>query len=781
MRMKKIIALLLSAMVLMESIYVIYAEQTGTDVTTSDEPIEIIMPEEISEPAEMEDCMNLATESEKDTESVTAFAASEIIASGTCGAQGDNLTWTLDSNGLITISGTGDMENWNDAEPPPWYSYRTSIRGANIGYGITRIGAYAFHLCINFAAVTISDSVISVGEYAFHQCQELSEVTIPNGVISIEECAFYDCKLQKVRIPNSVTSIAVGAFISCANLNCIEIDNFVGMPKCYGIGNDNTEIVYLRDLNIHPIEAYVKPNRQNAEPPIIITEDKTDGSFSRELIEGTDYTVKYVNNTFLGDTGTAVITYIGDYANYSGNSTEIDFEITSVYGECGAQGDNLTWTFDVDGVLTISGTGDMMDWSSSNVPWSGYRVDAKNVVIGSGVTSIGDYAFYCFNQLPELTVPNNIKSIGNSTFSSCEKLTDVVLPSSVTSIGDSAFYGCQGLQNIQIPQSVTTIGQRVFEKCGSLEITVAEENPNYSSVDGVLFSKDKTILIEYAKDTVQNVYNIPDGVTAIGDKAFLSCTGLTSVTMPDSVTKLGESAFRFCSGLKSLPLGGRIEHISDYAFSNCIGLKTVTIPASVTEIGMNSFASCSQLSSISFPDGLNRIGEKAFYNSRKLLDIVIPNSVTEVGKNAFYNITGKPNITIDHAENVLAGARWGAINGTATYLREISICPIEAQEYRGKLVEPKVTVSEDRTDGTASRELIEGVDYTVSYANNTGVGTAAANLTYIGDFKNYNGVNSVNFEIIAKTEPVLVIQPIPDQFYTGLPVTPIPVIWDLGK
>ena len=271
----------------------------------------------------------------------------------------------------------------------------------------------------------------------------------------------------------------------------------------------------------------------------------------------------------------------------------------------------------------------------------------KSVTIPGSVTSIDGCAFRGCESLKSITIPDSVKEIGGGAFSGCESLKSITIPDSVKEIGSGAFSGCESLISVTIPKSVTKISYNVFNGCTSLTaINVATENQNYVPVNGVLYNKDKTVLICYPAGKKDKNYKIPDGVTSIGRRAFEGCTNLKSITIPNSITRIGDSAFEGCASLTSITIPNSVTYISDDAFSGCTSLKSVAIPNSITSIGDSAFGGCTNLSSITIPSSVTSIGDSAFGGCANLSSITIPSSVTSIGNWAFEDCTSLASVTI---------------------------------------------------------------------------------------------------------------------------------------
>jgi hypothetical protein len=325
--------------------------------------------------------------------------------------------------------------------------------------------------------------------------------------------------------------------------------------------------------------------------------------------------------------------------------------------------------------LAITGVIDSSDFKTmrDNMP-ALIELDLSGATIVQN--AIPDNAFYNSRNgigktdLKAISLPNSIKSIGQYAFWGCSTLSNVTIPDSVTSIGLSAFARCSRFTKIEIPKSVTSIGPNAFGDCRGL-IMVDSNNPNYSSKDNVLFSKDEKTLIQastsktgsYAiPSTVDSIGNlafwnclglssiiIPNSVTSIGDDAFLLCSGLDSVIIPESVTSIGVNAFSYCTGLSKLTILSSSTPIGNFAFSYCTELISIRIPNSIDSIGNGAFSNCTNLTGLALPNSVKTIGDQAFYGCTGLSDVILPNSVISIGNMAFGNCINLTNLVISNS------------------------------------------------------------------------------------------------------------------------------------
>ncbi len=346
---------------------------------------------------------------------ISAFAAGTVAS----GKYGSNLSWTLDSNGTLTVSGTGEMYEYSGVGAIPWYSCRDSIKKVVLSNGITSIGSEAFYRCENLTSVTIPNSVKTIGGMAFYGCSSLKSVTIPSSVTAIKNDAFQYCSsLESVSIPDSVTDLGLWVFDHCSSLKSARLPN--------------------------------------------------------------------------------------------------------------------------------------------------------------GIEVIRESLFSYCSSLESVAIPSSVKYIDFEAFYKCESLKSITLHEGIETIGSYAFEYCSSLKSVNIPASVKRIGIEAFSVNVCLSsINVAAKNDRFCSVDGVLYNKDKTELLQYPCAKTDKTFSVPEGVKKIEGGAFSACFNLTNITLPESVAE-----------------------IEDYAFSGCSSLNSINIPVAVTEIKEGVFFLCSALEDI---------------------------------------------------------------------------------------------------------------------------------------------------------------------------------------
>lgn len=601
-------------------------------------------------------------------------ALPDIPASGTCG---NNLTWTLDENGLLTISGTGAMTDWNNEMQVPWRaildSYLDFIDSVVIEEGATNIGSYAFQFC-DINAVTIPNSVQTIGKYAFGFCDALTSVTFGNGLRNIEEHAFSKCSsLGTVTLPQGVTAISDYTFEGCSKLTSVKINGnmqsigvyaFSQCPQLadFDIPATVTEIGKYAFSGCSSLTSVTIPDGMKhiedgtfyscsgltsvTIPAGVGIQTNTNNIGERAFYNCTSLEsiiCNAVNPPVCGtDAFYGVSTYtqlyvpeesVGAYKNTSPWKQFTIAVIPATSGTCGAEGDNLTWEL-ADGVLTISGTGAMADYSNYYpAPWDFHYQSIQTVVVGDGVTGIGNYAIYNLTQLTSVTLPASLDSVGFWGLAFNEALTTITLPENVTKLADYAFYGCTGLQTINCESVVPpACGQECFGMVNTSDLSVYVPDDAFNAYKTANVWKELNII-------PASQCLLASGTCGKDITWRLSCSGELTVEGSGVITPLDTDHFpypwdEYASSIKLVVIGEGITRIGGEAFSNLDNLKAVSLPNSLITIEHGAFHGCAKLTSVSIPKNVIHIYDKAFSHCYGLTNIIF-HGLTSIYENAF--------------------------------------------------------------------------------------------------------------------------------------------------
>ena len=468
------------------------------------------------------------------------------------------------------------------------FHYCTGLGTVSIGTNVTNLGQYAFNQCTSLTSATIPSSVTSMGDGCFANCTSLSSVTFNNSPTSIPDQMFYACgNLTTINIPSSVTSIGAGAFCNCSGLTSMTLNRATPPSVHIGSGtgyNASSFEGVTKSIPIH-VPCGTTHSYQAATGWNEFTNFQEDGTCP---IDFADANVKAIcvanwdtnNDGDLSFAEAAAVTSLGTV--FKGNTTITSF-------------DELVY---FTGVTTIA------NYAFQNC------TSLTSVVIPSFVTSIGDYAFaQCSGFTGTLAIPNTVTTIGDYAFSGCSGISEVHI-NAINCDGYRIFNGCTSLTSISFGESVASIDPRFKGYTQNLtQITVVSGNAVYDSrndCNAVINTSTNTLVAGIRSST------IPNTVTAIGDHAFYSCTGLASLELLNSVTSIGEYAYACCYDLTSVTLGGALTTIGRGAFAYCSGLTSVSIGGSVTTIGEDAFNECSALTSVSIGESVSTIGAGAF-------------------------------------------------------------------------------------------------------------------------------------------------------------------------
>ncbi|MBR1930881.1 MAG: leucine-rich repeat domain-containing protein, partial [Lachnospiraceae bacterium] len=400
-----------------------------------------------------------------------------------------------------------------------------------------------------------------------------------------------------------------------------------------------------------------------------VTGDTTGEEISLEVTEGT------INNENNQDE-------VGELWETGDDVDSLNVEAESNTVQTGICGDNLTWTLDEEGTLTVSGTGEMYDRAFDD-----YRNQIYGLVIEEGVTSIGEYAFaHCYRIKGELDLPNSLTSIGGHAFEACHvNMTgDLLIPDNVTSIGEYAFSECKSLKgSLKLPEGIKSIGGHAFTNCtnlsGGLKIPNSVESVGeyaFSGCNGLNgelnLSDDLKSIGGHAFSNCVNLsggLKIPNSVESVGEDAFSGCSGFTGeLKLPDGLTNIGYSAFWGCSGFTGeLKLPNGLTSIGEYAFYGCSGFTgELKLPNGLTSIGGYAFEGCSGfVGDLELPDGLTSIGEYAFYGCSFFTgELKLPNGLTSIGGYAFEGCSGfTGELKLPNGLTSIGGYAFGGCSG----------------------------------------------------------------------------------------------------------------------
>ena len=361
-------------------------------------------------------------------------------------------------------------------------------------------GAAVFQGFTGITSIVIPDSVTSIGGSAFSGCTSLAEIVIPDSVTSIGGFAFSGCtSLSKVDLPKTLTTIEAGTFRDCTSLKEIVIPDSVTEIRS-NWGYDGCDGAFSGCTSLSKVDLPKKLTTIEA---------------------GTFRDCTSLKEIVIPDSVTEIRCNWGLGA-FSGCTSLSKVDLSK----------NLTMIYE----YTFSGCTSLAE-----------------IDIPDSVTSIGRFAFSGCTSLSKVDLPKTLTTIEAGTFRDCTSLKEIVIPDSVTSIGGSAFSNCISLESITIGSGVESLGDEWIASCRRLEnITVSPENKTYSSVDGVLFNKDKSELSAYPIGNKRSSYTIPDGVEKIGKKAFYGCRYIESLTIPVSVAEIEASALGNCYDIRAV-------------------------------------------------------------------------------------------------------------------------------------------------------------------------------------------------------------------------------------
>ena len=529
---------------------------------------------------------------------------------GTCG---ENLTWTFDpESGLLTISGEGEMDQYYDKNQP-WEEYNADIINVTIEEGVTSLSTYALFECEAMAQLNLPATLADIYENSLPTVGALTAINVAvdnlsyctdNGVLytkGMHALMKYPAHKTDTRytIPDSIRVIAFNAFAGALNIdklifegNAPFIDETSFEKTAFTIHYPANNPTWTSDMMQNYGGSITWKPYCVGEHTLVIVPAVEATCQATGLTDG-------VHCEVCGFVSRAQ--EIVPVVDHKYNAENICRFCGILGGNCGLEITNLKWTLSEDGVLIISGTGDMSNVDSSiYAPWNAHCDKITSVVVEEGVETIGKNMLGLLPNLRQVSLPETLRHIGAGAFHTNPKLEYIDFPGSLESISNSAFQN-SGLKEVALPENAW-IGAYAFENCTALKKVKIDSTLDTDSNGSYLF-QGCTALTDVT---------LGENVKRIGQYMFAGCTSLKQITVPGNVKMLAGNAFDGCTGLTAVILANGVEHIGPSAFARCTALREFTFPASITELEEAIFNRCENLETLRFTGDAPNISGSAF-------------------------------------------------------------------------------------------------------------------------------------------------------------------------
>ena len=666
-----------------------------TAVTETAAPDEETEPPVTTEPEIPETTASLETEPEvtEEVQQVTEPALAETETNtGTCG---ENLTWTLDDTGCLTISGTGAMTDYTGSSAMPWYALRESILSIVVASGVTSVGNYAFYNCYNVETVALPEGLERIGNYAFQKCTKLTgvsmpdtvtglgkacfsgctalaevklsagwtecisqntstgvdyqgsvfngctalkEITVPEGVTGLPNYAFNKCNyLEIVHLPSTLTEIGTAAFYDCAKLQTVtglETVTLLGESVFYGC-KALTGVTLGEGLVDLPYRTFY-----NCTNLTEVTLPQSLKSIGREAFASCSNLLSLILPDGVESLG---------YRAFTNCSKLAEIHLPAAWKECPSYNTNTgrdyqgSLFYGCQKLLTITipeGLTYIPDYALTNARY------VQTIQLPAALTTLREYEFVDGHALKSITIPEGVTELPAYVFYNCKGLTEINLPQNLTAIGRHAFYNCTSLATMVLPDSVESLGYRLFQNCSKLtEVTLPAGWKYCPSTSSGYTGRSYQGNLFYGCSALKHVV-LPQDLEYIPDYALAGCQNLQTVQLPAALKTLKTYEFADCTALLSITIPEGVTELPQYVFSSCKSLAEINLPDTLTSIAQYAFDNCQKLASVTIPEGITELPQYVFNNCKALAEVNLPDTVVSIGRQAFNNCSALETIVI---------------------------------------------------------------------------------------------------------------------------------------